>query len=275
MKSMATPLPDTELASEALWHREQRRRALLPLLGIEPLISVRSAPAAADIERLVAPGRPDVLSPAPESPDSTSQAITSQATKSAAAAASSSGIAALRKSLSDGQPTGIAATDSPQRIIGEQTTSTTAGSAAEASVSAEDTPQFHLLIATAGRWLWVEALDDGLLRREQLQLVQAMARALAGPTATLSHRQFDWPLADHPHLPRDSGAARQSVAGQLQRLAQEHDARGLIILGDRARGLLLAPAGMTVVESPSTAEMLAMPTTKRDAWQALKPHVEQ
>ena len=132
---------------------------------------------------------------------------------------------------------------------------------------------FQLLIVAGGGWLWVEALPERLLHNEQLQLVQSMARVLAGSKAQINHRLFDWPLASHPHLPRDINAARQSVAGQLQRLGQETGAKGIIAMGESVQPMLLALPGMVSLSIPATASMLAEPQQKRQAWQVLKPHV--
>lgn len=130
---------------------------------------------------------------------------------------------------------------------------------------------FQLLIAAAGGWLWVEHLPDQLLRREQLQLIQGMARALSDASAKVQHRLFDWPLANHPHLPRDLGAAQQSVAGQLQRWLQDSQAKGVMVLGDTSQQYVTLPAGLLTVSLPTTSAMLMDPAHKRAAWQQLKP----
>ena len=132
---------------------------------------------------------------------------------------------------------------------------------------------FQLLIASTGRWLWVEVLSDGLIRQEQLQLIQAMGRILDGPKVATKHLQFDWPMASHPQLPRDINAAKQSVAGQLQRLAKDASASGLIILGDEAMPFIGEAINLTRLEVPSTVTMLQEPQRKRDAWAVIKPHV--
>ena len=144
--------------------------------------------------------------------------------------------------------------------------STTNAGRAEASVA------FQLLIVSAGPWLWLEQLDDALIRREQLQLVQGMARAITEGDLALTHLQFDWPLASHAHLPRHAEAARESVAGQLRRLAREQQVRGFILMGSACRQWVSAPPALSSLQIPSTLAMLADPALKREAWRVLQPH---
>ena len=63
--------------------------------------------------------------------------------------------------------------------------------AEEKSGVATDTP-LSLLLVTSGDVLWIEELEDQLLRQEQLQLITAMARAIRGASVRCAH-QFDWP----------------------------------------------------------------------------------
>ncbi len=140
-----------------------------------------------------------------------------------------------------------------------------------ATASAAAKVSFSLLLATCGRWLWLELLEDGLVRREQLQLIHAMSQAIDGPDVKLTHRQFDWPIASHPHLPKDLGAARQSVAGQAMRLVKDAGAEGLIVLGSESAQYLAEGPLQQRAQIPATLEMLRDPSLKKLAWQVLKP----
>ena len=57
-----------------------------------------------------------------------------------------------------------------------------------------------MLLASAGPFLWLEELGDGLIRQDQLALINAMARAISTPTTKLMQQQFDWPVAGNSAL---------------------------------------------------------------------------
>ena len=108
-----------------------------------------------------------------------------------------------------------------------------------------------------------------------MQLVEGMARAITQGTVNLRHHQFDWPLSNHAHLPRDAESAKQSVAGQLRRLARERQALGMILMGSSCEAWVSVPPALTRLNIPSTLSMLEKPTLKRAAWQVLKPYSPQ
>jgi hypothetical protein len=125
-----------------------------------------------------------------------------------------------------------------------------------------------LLMAITGDVLWIETLEDQLLRREQLQLIGAMARAIRGPDVRTAHQQFDWPPRAGPALSADSGGLTGMLAGVLQRLITDHDAHIIIKLGQVASlPVLQAP----VYQLPSTLAMLRDGSHKQSAWAVLKP----
>lgn len=256
---MTVTEPIDQTIDDERWRIEQRRRAVLTDLGIQPLVSRFDPPGAHPAVRLLPPQPAPDDSPRGQVDGSSVRQL--PPSKSAGGGAEGTEIARLREHLVAGQaPTGQVAAPTPR------------ATAAPRPESGVETETFQLLLATAGRWLWVEALPDGLVRREQLQLIQAMARALDGPAVKVAHRQFDWPMADHPHLPRDLESARQSVHGQIQRLAREANATGLVVLGGEAQRYLTELPGLLSLNIPATVAMLDDPGCKRQAWQILKPH---
>jgi hypothetical protein len=234
---------------------------------------LHDAPGAAPVRRLHAPApqNAEMANSQGESAAVTNARSTDRA--SSPRLKDSSAIAAMRANLS--QASGSKA---------GSTQGATAGGAVEAAVPetsvaaigrVDKVPElkFTLLIAATGRWLWVEYLDTGLIRNDQLQLVQAMGRVLEVSSTSIRHVQFDWPLVDHPQLPKDLNAARQSVAGQLQRLAREASASGIVVMGEQTRGLISEAINLTRIMIPATVDMLETPALKREAWQVLQPHV--
>ncbi len=140
--------------------------------------------------------------------------------------------------------------------------------AAESS-SGSESVSFSMLLASAGPFLWLEELGDGLIRQDQLALINAMARAISMPTTTLMQQQFDWPVAGNSALSGDAESAKQALHGLIQRMAREVDAKRVILMGDCH--YLPDRIVQSGVRIPSTLAMLSEPSLKRVAWEALKP----
>ena len=259
----------------AVLSQEQRRRYMLDQLGIAPLISICDGVAAKASVRIAAPA---TTTHECHPQDMSSGAKVDSAVASDGVADGVADIAALRATLRSAnanpraKPAESANVEArvPAQAVSEKTTVDSSSASVQASAPSVT---FQLLIASTGRWLWAEVLSDGLIRQEQLQLIQAMGRVLDGPKVAIKHLQFDWPMASHPQLPKDINAAKQSVAGQLQRLAKDASASGLIILGDEAMPFISEAINLTRLEVPSTVTMLQEPQRKRDAWAVIKPHV--
>tara|TARA_E500000178_G_C16676231_1_gene597321 strand:+ start:147 stop:611 length:465 start_codon:yes stop_codon:yes gene_type:complete len=128
---------------------------------------------------------------------------------------------------------------------------------------------FSMLLASAGPFLWIEQLPDGLVRQDQLALINAMARALAPAASALSQQQFHWPMTVNSALGSDAESARQALHGLIQRMAREVGAKRVIVMG--ACTYLPERIGQSAVCIPSTLAMLSDAHLKRDAWTALKP----
>ena len=259
--------------------QEQRRRYMLDQLGIAPLISICDGVAAKASVRIAAPAM-TTNERHPQDMSSGTRIDSSVASDGVADGVTDgvADIAALRATLRSAnanpraKPAESANVEArvPAQAVSEKTTVDSSSASVQASAPSVT---FQLLIASTGRWLWAEVLSDGLIRQEQLQLIQAMGRVLDGPKVAIKHLQFDWPMASHPQLPKDINAAKQSVAGQLQRLAKDASASGLIILGDEAMPFISEAINLTRLEVPSTVAMLQEPQRKRDAWAVIKPHV--
>ncbi|MEC7095928.1 MAG: hypothetical protein VXW93_04785 [Pseudomonadota bacterium] len=140
--------------------------------------------------------------------------------------------------------------------------------AAESS-SGSESVSFSMLLASAGPFLWLEELGDGLIRQDQLALINAMARAISTPTTTLMQQQFDWPVAGNSALSGDAESAKQALHGLIQRMARKDDAKRVILMGDCH--YLPDRIVQSGVRIPSTLAMLSEPSLKRVAWEALKP----
>ena len=259
-----------EIEHQNLWAIEQRRRGMLALLDVQPLVARTSPPGARAAQPLTAPSvdltRPeaDCITPVREVAEGQyKQPIAAEVSVSA------------RSVQSEAANT----TDSPAPRIAQRDAMSgavsMAGAGRESSVTGGEAVAFQLLIVEAGAWLWLEQLDDSLIRREQLQLVEGMARAITQGAVNLRHHQFDWPLSNHAHLPRDAESAKQSVAGQLRRLARERQALGMILMGSPCEEWVNVPPALTQLNIPSTLSMLENPTLKRAAWQVLKAYSPQ
>lgn len=134
---------------------------------------------------------------------------------------------------------------------------------------AGDAVQFSMLIVSAGQFLWLEQLPDGLIRQDQLALINSMACAVSGTGFEMTQQQFDWPLRGNSALGSDAESAKQALQGLIQRMAREVDARRVVAMGDCQ--FLPDRIAQSAVSIPSTMAMLVDATHKQAAWQSLKP----
>lgn len=224
------------------WDREKTRRVLLQSLGIEPLISVRDPVGARASDRLSQPS------------DFESSA---QATRDSEDTISGEQLRALLQDSVISRPV--------------SDTASKADRAAPDSAIPETAPApqglTQLFVATEDL-LWVETLSDGLLRQEQLLLIAAMARAVRRADINCLHQQFHWPPKEAAALGHVRTNRQEMLAGFTQRLISQHGTRTLIKLG-AVEGV--PSQGLSVVDMPSSLDLLRDGTLKRDAWRRLKP----
>ena len=128
--------------------------------------------------------------------------------------------------------------------------------------------RFSMLLASAGPFLWIEQLSDGLIRQDQLALINAMARAIS-PQASIRQQQFDWPMRGGSAVASDAESAKQALQGLIQRMAREVNAKRVVVMGTCP--FLSDRIAQSAVVIPSTLAMLSNASLKREAWQALKP----
>ena len=164
--------------------------------------------------------------------------------------------------------------ETPSTPVPQMPQTTTSGPTSRVPVSqsrasGSESVSFSILLASAGPFLWLEELGDGLIRQDQLGLINAMARAISTPTTKLMRQQFDWPVAGNSALSGDAESAKQALHGLIQRMAREVDAKRVILVGDCH--YLPDRIVQSGVRIPSTMAMLSEPALKRVAWEALKP----
>lgn len=148
----------------------------------------------------------------------------------------------------------------------------------QAAPGAEVVPRFSLSAIVAGRWLWLEELHGMPLATEQVQLVRAMAHALALssgadiPVSKPEMAQFDWPLHGNRQLDQGEESARAGVAAFVSRRLEQCGCRGLVLLGQSAaKRLPLSQLEVLCVTTSSSTEILANPTLKQQVWHDLQP----
>ena len=135
----------------------------------------------------------------------------------------------------------------------------------EKSGVATDTP-LSLLLVTSGDVLWIEELEDQLLRQEQLQLITAMARAIRGASVRCAHQQFDWPPAAGSAIAAVGGMG-DMLSGFLHRVTSDHATRHIVQLG----ACEVPPdTDLPIHRVPSSLEMLREGSLKQSAWSVLK-----
>tara|TARA_X000000950_G_scaffold43852_1_gene49348 strand:- start:946 stop:1554 length:609 start_codon:yes stop_codon:yes gene_type:complete len=162
-------------------------------------------------------------------------------------------------------------TDSVMDTSSVATAANSAGSseqslAAVDRASAAATP-VSLVMVTSADILWIEVLEDQLLRKEQLQLVAAMARAVRGTNVHCAHQQFDWPPVHQPALSNAKGGMSDMLKGFIQRLIRDRATQQMVLMGPCD---CLPDTGLPLLEIPSSVSMLRDGSLKQQAWGVLK-----
>ena len=239
---------------------ELRRMAYLEALGVDSYVSRSQLPGAALSRRLKVVAAPvsTAYEPLPDIPESPAQSVPRDT------------------------PPVAAANTMPQFDTG-----TAPASPLQPQRQGAAVPRFSLAAIVAGDWLWLEALGDMPLATEQVWLVKAMAQALVAYAAygddegavgeglaavQTDVAQFDWPIHTNQQLDLGEEAARASVAGFVDRKLQQHQCRGLVLLGQACEQWVpLSQLQVPSVTTISSARILARPELKREAWRTLLP----
>ncbi|TDG12181.1 hypothetical protein E2F43_17710 [Seongchinamella unica] len=160
-------------------------------------------------------------------------------------------------------------------VVGKQSSSPAVVDRQARRQSDAPTVRFSLAAVFSGGIAWVESLGDRPLAREQVQLIQGMARAVHGSVDAPTVAQFDWPIHNNPQLDQGETAARAGVQAFLLRHIEEQKCRGLVILGEEASAYVDAGGlgDLARVSTLSTLQMIEQPASKRQVWSDLQPLV--
>lgn len=130
---------------------------------------------------------------------------------------------------------------------------------------------FTVAAVTLGACLWLEELPDGVLGRDQVQLMRAICQAFAWPVEPLTINQFAWPMHRNPQFDQGAEAAMAALSAFVGRQMEAGRSARLILLGSSAQDRLGDVAcDAPVFRTESTRDMLANPLLKRDAWRDLR-----
>ncbi|MEH6569211.1 MAG: hypothetical protein V7709_09055 [Halioglobus sp.] len=139
------------------------------------------------------------------------------------------------------------------------------------------TVEFGVTAFVTGRWLWLEELPrNEALMRDQVILVQSMARAMGWGSGKPDISTFNWPIHNSSQLEQGEAAARAALGGFISRKLDTLQGRGLVLLGDNARHWVPREqfAASVCIATISTADMLRDSLLKKQAWRDLHPHAE-
>ena len=243
---------------DALWEAECARRTLLSQLGITPLVSRFDPIAAKPAQRLEVPTGFSGVTPAntPAAPNGGDEMQAAQLREmlrgDAGETASTEEAGAISRGSAEEKGYAAAGRSEPR--------------ADAESVVKSDTP-LSLLLVTSDDVLWIEVLEDQLLRQEQLQLIAAMARAIRGASVRCAHQQFDWPPAAGSAVAA-AGGMEGMLSGFMHRLTSDHATRHIVQLGACE---VLPASDLLMHQIPSSLEMLREGSLKQSAWSVLKP----
>jgi hypothetical protein len=237
---------------------EIRRMAYLEAMGVDAYVSRQQLPGAAPTRRLaIVPSVPRAIPPVADNP------------------APVASIIAPPRSAPPVPQLDIAPQSSEPAPVG-------------AATPRQDTvSRFSLVAIAAGDWLWLEELEGMPLTTDQVQLVQAMARALqtalagaqpeiADPPEPARARpevnQFDWPIHTNQQLDLGNEAARSSVAGFIARKLEQQQCKGLVVLGGacKERIALEQLDYVQVVCTAASRQILQDAQLKQQVWRDLR-----
>ena len=242
---------DAQDASDlrALWLRECARRQSLRQLGITPFISRYDPPGARSANRLLMPNGGEAIG---------ASLVTTETGEEL-------GAAEIRALLTQGD--GVTPSTDTQNESGPRQSPRT-NPLQTINESLRHAEPLSLLFVNSGDVLWVEVLEDQLLRQEQLQLIAAMARAIRGPSVRCQHQQFDWPPAGQSALNAAQGGMTDVLSGFVQRLTTDHGTEVMVLMGPCD---CLPDSPLPSKAIPSSLDMLRNGVLKQTAWDRLKP----
>ena len=226
---------------------------LLSHLGITPLVSRFDPAAAKPAERFLAPAA------------SICRSLINSAGVGARGRTSEEMRGEQLRALLRGDASGDVEHES--RVSKASVAPATARSIPAKTEPATDVP-LALLMVTSDDILWIEVLEDRLLRQEQLQLIAAMARAIRGSAVRCAHQQLDWPPSGESALRAPPGGLEEMLSGFLTRLTTDHATQHIVQLGACDA---LPATSIPIHLMPSSLEMLQDGAKKQHAWSILKP----
>ena len=237
------------VAESALWSQECLRRANLSKMGISPLISRFDGVGSKSATRLGAPASAALsqrsVAPTSETSEWSRDQLRALQREGTDSAMDTSGVATAAQSA-----------DSSEQSVG-----------ALDGASAIATP-VSLVMVTSMDILWVEVLEDRLLRKEQLRLIAAMARAVRSSNVPCAHQQFDWPPAHQSAMSNAKGGMPDMLMGLIQRLTRDCATQQIVLMGPCD---FLPDTGLPLLKIPSSLSMLRDGSLKQQAWDVLKP----
>ena len=255
--------PPTVSASDEEWLSEIMRRQYLSHLGFTPLLSRYDPSGAAVARRLNAPAPIDT---AFKYQEAATESVSPPMGRSSQQPPLNTGI--VVDMIHPGPPTDQSARSSLDGKVKSQTDISSLGAHSPAVDQPTTDEPVSLVMVSSADILWIEVLEDQLLRKEQLQLIAAMARAVRGTSVRCAHQQFDWPPAHQSALSNANGGMSDMLKGLIQRLTRDRATQQMVLMGACN---CLPDVGLPLLEIPSSLSMLRDGSLKQQAWDVLKP----
>ena len=242
-------------ASEQMWHEECARRTLLDHLGITPLVSRFDPGTAKPAERFMPPTAEGLIA-SPSAAPQTAEEMQGEQLR-----ALLRGEAEKKETEEkDRAPADVSAQ------VSENDTDRDTEVPHDIKTGVFSDAPVTMLMVTSQDILWVEVLEDQLLRTEQLQLIAAMARAIRGNRVQCAHQQFNWPPVGES-AKNVAGGFGDMLSGFLQRLVRDHAIHHVVRLGECEA---LPNMDVQIHRIHSSLEMLRDASLKQPAWSVLK-----
>jgi hypothetical protein len=242
--------------------RAIQQHAYLQAMGIPLYVSRRSLPGAAASHRRPLPSQRSASAVPPAVPTTKDFPATKDVAAVENAAAAASPLEGLGEALG---PVGR------RPAADDRQAETERAAAAGPQPRTQPVARFSVVAVIAGPFLWLEDMPQGVVSRDQVALIQAMATALGARGNQPRVTQFDWPPHQNRQLDLGEEAARAALSSFVSRQVEQQSCEAVILLGADCRQRVgELPADLRRVATAGTREMLATPAVKREVWRDLR-----
>jgi hypothetical protein len=134
---------------------------------------------------------------------------------------------------------------------------------------------FNFAIASAGALVLIDEIQPKSNRRQQQQLLNNIAQALATTNQPVQFDDLNWPLKDSRSLDHSEKGALDFIQTWAESLTTRQHARFVVLFGESAKhwfSQALDELHLPCVVVPTTTEMLEQGEKKAECWRLIRAY---